>query len=159
MRHMKRKGFRFSTVRKITRRTHANAPPRASFYLRGGGLRHACERGYGRLPLLTVQSFHADSQHAFPFVGSNIPNPIIPRKSAATASGWAGTALSIEPPDATRPRRPTRPPWQLYESIIRRPDASVRQVRRHHRSDSLAWNPFQGTCTCKSACSESRPQP
>ena len=53
MRHMKRKGFRFSLrdaaraekrnpfrftdVREISRRTHANAPPRASFYLRGGG--------------------------------------------------------------------------------------------------------------------------
>ena len=65
---LKRKGFRFSTVHEITRRTHANAPPRASFYLRGG-LRHAHERGHGRLPLLTVQSSHADSQHTLPRIG------------------------------------------------------------------------------------------
>ena len=85
MHHMKRKGFRFSpcvasrvekrnpfrfnAASKIARRTHANAPPRASFYLRGGGLRHACERGHGRLPRLTVQSSHAASQHALPRIG------------------------------------------------------------------------------------------
>ena len=50
-------------------------------------------RGPGRLPRLTVQSSHADPQHASPFVGRMISNSIAPRKSGGTKE-WGSGILS-----------------------------------------------------------------
>ena len=139
MHHMKRKGFRFSpcvasrvekrnpfrfnAASKIARRTHANAPPSASFYLRGGGgsgMNCAAATAVCRalpfkvpMPLLNMLCLVSVSI---------VSNSTAPHKSAAkNTRGWAGAALSIDarcsmdwqPP--VHPARQNGQAWRLIK--------------------------------------------
>ena len=80
------------------------------------------ERGHGRLPRLTVQSSHADSQHASPVVGRIISNSIAPRKSGGTKE-WGSGILS-----ACKKTRLGRPLNQWRSGIL---SACKRSAKRN----------------------------